>query len=240
MQRPIARTRRFLLAVGVIAASVIALAGACKGDNEQRAPAPDTSAARTMDSAQVLAFLAAINQSEVQVAQSGTRRASDAEVRRFGQLLWREHAQSGRDVAELARQMEIDLRAVAPPERMIANLRAISQQTSQLLDRTPRGPGFDRAFLDSQVRAHQALVQDLRRIVSDSGRVAASLAPGGGVDVGITPSSNAAAGATAAARRLRDRSPETPQEAAQIMLARVQQHLDRARQIQSRLAGGTR
>jgi predicted outer membrane protein len=234
VQSPIPRTTRSLLVVGAFA-----LAVACGDASEQRAPTSDT-AARALDSAQVLAFLTAVNQSQVQAAQGGTRRASDAEVRRFGQLLWREHAQLGRDVAELARQMEIDLRAAAPPERTIANLRAMSQQTSQLLDRTPRGPGFDRAFLDSQVRAHQALVQDLRRIVSDSGRVPASLAPGGGLDVGVTPSSNAA-GATTAARRLLDRRPETPQEAAQLMLARMQQHLDRARQFQARLAaGGTR
>jgi predicted outer membrane protein len=223
---------RSLLAVGVIAVSVAALAGACKGD-EQPAATPDTPAARAMDSTEVLAFLAAVNQSEVQAGQVGTRRASDAEVRRFAQLLWREHAQSGRDVAELARQMEIDLRAATPPARMKANLDALSQQTSQLLDRTPKGPGFDRAFLDSQIRAHQALVQDLRRIVSDSGRVAASLAPGGGVDVGVTgrPDTSAAA----AASRAVNRKAENALDAAQIMLAQVQQHLERGRQLQARL-----
>ncbi|MFN2567229.1 MAG: DUF4142 domain-containing protein [Gemmatimonadaceae bacterium] len=233
MQRPIARTIRSLLAAGALT-----LAGACGGDDAPRA-APDTpAAAREVDSTEALAFMAAVNQSEVQTAQIGTRRASDTEVRRFAQLLWREHAQWGRDIADLARQMEIDLRAAAPQSSMIANLRATTQQTTQLLDRTPRGPGFDRAYLDSQVRAHQALIRDLRRIVGDSGRrVAASLAPGGGVDVGVTGRPDTAA---RTASRPANRKAETALEAAQMMLAQVQQHLDRARQLQSRLGGGTR
>ncbi len=121
---------------------------------------------------------------------------------------------------------------------MITNLRTMSQQTIQALDRTPRGPGFDRAFLDSQIRAHQALIRDLRRIVSDSGRlVAASLAPGGGVDVGITGRPDTAAAASALSRA-GGRKPENPQEAAQMTLTEVQQHLERAQQLQARLAGG--
>jgi predicted outer membrane protein len=228
------RTIRLLPAVGVLA-----LAVACGGDTkEQRAP--DTPVARAVDSTEALAYMAAVDQSKIEAAQRGARRASDTEVRQFAQLLWREHARSGREVAELARQLELDLRAAAQRSPMVANVRTMSQQTTQLLDRIPRSVEFDRTYIDSQVRAHQAVLQDLRRIVAGSGQiVAAGVAPGGGVDVGVTPSATAA-GATAAARRLRDRRPETSQEAAQMMLARVQQHLDRARQIRSRLAGGAR
>ncbi len=222
----------FLLAVGTFA-----LAGACGGDD--RPAAPDTpAAARGMDSTEVLAFIAAVDQSEVQAAQLGTRRASNTEVRQFAQLLWREHAQSGRDVSELARQLEIDLRASGQASRVIANLRTTSQQAFEQLNRVPKGPGFDRAFLESQVRAHQALLQDLRRIVGDSSRrVSASLAPGGGVDVGVTGRPDPAE-AAAAASRAANRKAENPDEAARMMLMRVQQHLERARQVQSRLAGG--
>jgi predicted outer membrane protein len=212
----------------------LALAAACKGD-EQRPQTPDTPAVRAIDSTEALAFLAAVDQSEVQAGQIGTRRATNAEVRRFAQLVWREHAQSGRDVAELARQMNVDLRAAAPQSQMIANLRTTTQQALQALDRTPKGPGFDRAFLDSQVRAHQTLIRDLRRIAGDSGRlVAASLAPGGGVDVGVTGRPDTAAAAAAASQAV-GRKPENPQDAAQMMIAKVQQHLDRARQLQTRL-----
>ena len=232
MPQPIARTTRSLLA-----AVALVLAGACKGENKPRPAAPDTTAAREVDSTQVLAYLAAIDQSEVQAAQIGARRASDSEVHRFAQLLWREHAQSGRDLAQLARQLEIDLRSV-PATPMMSNLQAMSQQTTQLLNRTPKSPAFDRAYIDSQVRAHQAALQDLRRILSDSGRVSASLAPGGGVDVGIIPGrSDTSAATAAAAKRAANRKAETPREAAQMMLAQVQQHLDRARQLQSKLGG---
>jgi putative membrane protein len=222
------RTPSLLVVVGALA-----LAVACKDD--QRAPTSDTPAVRALDSTEVLAFLAALDQSEVQAAQIGTRRSADVEVRRFAQLMWREHAQAGRDVAELARQMNVDLRTAAPQSPMIASLRAMSQQTIQALDRTPRGPGFDRAFLDSQIRVHQALIRDLRRIVSDSGRrVAASLAPGGGVDVGVTGRPDTAASVSAMSRA-GGRKPENPQEAAQMTLTEVQQHLERARQLQARL-----
>ena len=233
MPRPTARTTRFLLAAAALAA-----AGACKGETKQRAPAPDTPAVRELDSTQVLAYVAAVDQGEVQAAQIGARRASNTEVHQFAQLLWREHAKSGRDLAELARQMEIDLRAV-PASPMIAKVQAMSQQTTDLLNRTPKSAAFDRAYIDSQVRAHQAVLQDLRRILSDSGRVSASLAPGGGVDVGIIPGRSETAATTAAtAKRAANRKAETPREAAQMMLAQVQQHLDRARQLQSKLGGG--
>jgi predicted outer membrane protein len=232
--KPLTRILRSLLVV-----SVLALTVACGGANDQRPP--DTPAAREVDSTEVLAFLAAVDQTEIDAAQRGARRANTTEVRRFAQLLWREHAQSGRDLAELARQWELDLRTAAPQSRLIANLRAMGQQTTQLLDRTPRSAEFDRAYIESQVRGHQAVLQDLRRIVAaDSARRAnASVAPGGGVDVGVTGRIDAADSA-AAARRATRRKAENAQEAVRIMLARVQQHLDSARRLQAWLGGGAR
>jgi predicted outer membrane protein len=225
------RTTRLLLFAGAVAA----LAGACKGANEQRAP--DTPTAREVDSTEALAYLAAVNQAEVEAAQRGARRANTTEVRRFAQLMWREHAQAGRDVAELARQMELDLRNAAPQSSLVANVRSMGQQTTQQLDRIPRSPEFDRAYVESQVRAHQAVLQDLRRILGDSSRrVSASLAPGGGVDVGVTGRPDTA-DAAAAARRSANRKAENAQEAVRMTLTRVQQHLDSARKIQAWLGG---
>ena len=214
----------------ILAATGVAIAAACKS-NEQKA-APDTPvAAPEVDSAEALAYLAAVDQAEVQAGQIGTRRASSSAVRQYAQLLWREHAQSGRDVAELARQLEIDLRAAAPQSRLIADLRTRSEQTVQQLNRTPKSAEFDRLFLDSQVRAHQAVLQDLRRIIGDSSRrVSATLAPGGGIDVGVTGRVDAAA-AAAAANRAANRKAENALDATRMMLGQVQQHLERARQL---------
>jgi predicted outer membrane protein len=239
MRRSVTRTTRFLLAAAA-AAVVATLAGACGDDASDQRP-PDTPTVRAVDSTEALAFMAAVDQSEVQTAQIGTRRANATEVRLFAQLMWREHAQSGRNIAELARQMEVDLRSAAPQSPMIANLRTTSQQTAQRLGNMSRSAEFDRAYVESQVRAHQALIQDLRRIVGSGQASDTSIAPGGGVDVGITGRPDVlAAGATADARRAANRRPETARDAARIMLAQAQQHLARARQMQAQLASGAR
>jgi predicted outer membrane protein len=247
MHDTLPRHRRLLLALGAVG-----LVGACGGDANESGAGRDSLAgadSRELDAAEALRFMAAADQGEIQAAQLAARLATDREVRQFAQLMWREHSRSARDVADLARQMEIDLQASARAGPLVTSVRSMSQQTTQLLNGTPRGAGFDRAYVDAQVRMHQAVLQGLQRIAAGGGRgVGADVAPGAGVDVTMPGTPGVPAATTPAqlptrpvraASRARSRVAATPQEAARLAIARVQEHLAGARQLQARLGGGT-
>jgi hypothetical protein len=92
---------------------------------------------------------------------------------------------------------------------------------SQRLASTPKGPEFDRVYIDGQVQAHQIVLENLQRIAGTPGAPAAAPArpPGG-------------------AGRDTTQGAMSPQQAAQTMITHVQRHLDSARQIQTRLSAG--
>jgi predicted outer membrane protein len=103
---------------------------------------------------------------------------------------------------------------------MVQSLQQMSQQMSQQLNATPKGPEFDRVYIDGQVQAHQAVLENLQRIAGSAGNTGVSPTPG-------TAGQDTTQGAM------------SPQQAAQKMIPHVQQHLDEARQIQSRLSSGS-
>ena len=224
-----------------LAAASLVLAWACGGEaNKPGAATPDSStttastaagdvnAPRGVSPTEAVAFMAAADQSEVHAAQIAMRKATNAEVRQFAQQMNREHSKAAHDDSELAKKLNVDLRASGNQGDMVKSVQSMAQQTEQKLNSTPKGKEFDRVYMDSQVQAHQSVLENLQRIAASGGGT-----PGG---TGAT-----GAGATAAAQPTKGASgtatgvPSTPQEAAQKMIPHVQQHLDKARQIQSKL-----
>ena len=220
-----------------LATSAVAfLAAACGGDaNEQGAATTDSVGTGTVGAAagdvaagsvnpqEAVAFMAAANQSEVQAAQVATSKATDPEVRRFAQKMQTEHSKAAHEVGELAKRMNVNLESSGQQGTMVQSLQQMSQQMSQQLNSTPKGQQFDRVYIDGQVQAHQAVLENLQRIAGTSGAAgAAPVQPPGGAGRDTTQ------GAT------------SPQQAAQTMIPHVQQHLDEARRIQTKLQGGGR
>ena len=226
MHTELSRTMRLSLITGAVA-----FLAACGGDaNEQGAATPDTAqptvgaaagdVGGTVNPQEAIAFMAAANQSEVQASQVAVNKATDSEVRRFAQRMQTEHSRSAREIGQLAQQMNINLEAAGQQGPMVASLQQMSQQMSQQLNTTPKGQQFDRVYMDGQVQAHQAVLENLQRIAGTSGGTApASPTPPGGGDTTQVAGS--------------------PQQAAQKMIPHVQQHLEEARRIQGRLGGGS-
>jgi putative membrane protein len=221
-----------------LTAAAVTFLAACGGDaNEEGAATPDSAGQATVGAApgdvagasvapqEAIAFMAAANQSEVQAAQVAVDKATDREVRQFAQKMRTEHSKSAQEVGELARRMNVSLDTSAQGQQgqMVASLRQMSQQMSQQLNSTPKGSQFDRVYIDGQVQAHQAVLENLQRIAGTSGATGA---------VGATGATGAARDTTQAAA--------SPEQAAQKMIPHVQQHLEEARRIQAKLGGGSR
>jgi putative membrane protein len=212
----------------------LVLSAACGGDANEQGAATDTSGAGAATAAgdvgasnvnpqEAVAFMAAADQSEVQAAQVAEQKATNPQVRQFAQKMQREHSKSSHEIGELARRMNVDLQASTQQGQMVQSLQQMSQQMSQQLNATPKGPEFDRVYMDGQVQAHQTVLENLQRIAGSAGNpgAAPSPTPGGAVQETAQGMAN-------------------PQQAAQKMITHVQQHLDEARQIQSRLSSGSR
>ena len=232
MDTAVSRTMRLSLT-----AAVVAFLAGCGGDaNEEGAATPDTTGQAAVSAApgdvanasavspqEAVAFMATADQSEVQAAQVAVGKATDREVRQFAQKMRTEHSKSAQDNAELAKRLNVTLDTTAQAGPMVASLKQMSQQMSQQLTSTPKGPQFDRTYIDGQVQAHQTVLENLQRIAGTSGTPGAA---------GATGAAAPAAGGTT--------QPATPQEAAQKMIPHVQQHLDEAKRIQTRLQGAGR
>lgn len=227
MQATLPRAMRLTLMAAALAGFA-----ACGGDaNEQGAATIDTSTgtvgaaagdAGSVNPREAVAFMATADQSEVQAAQVAIDKATNPQVREFAQTMQREHSQSARQVGQLATQMNLE--TTAEQGQMVEQLRQMAQRTSQQLNSTPRGAEFDRVYMQSQVEAHQMVLDNLQRIAGTTGTTGAT---------GVTPSQPAAGAAHDTAH-----VPTSPQQAAQMMIPKVQQHLERARQIQSQLGAG--
>jgi putative membrane protein len=227
MKTTFSRTIRFSIVTPALAALM-----ACGGDaNEEGAATDTTGAAATaagdigasgggVSPQEAVALMATANQTEIQAAQVAVEKATDAQVRQFAQKMQREHSQSAREIGELATRMNVDLQSSSQQGQLVQSLRQMSEQMSQQLNSTPKGPDFDRAYIDGQVQAHQAVLESLQRIAGSTGASGATPPPPAGTDTTQAASS--------------------PQQAAQKMIPRVQQHLDEARQIQTRLSSGSR
>jgi putative membrane protein len=218
----------------------LALAWACGGDaNKQGAATTDgpTSGATTSVAAgdvnaggggvnptEAVAFMATADSAEIKAAQIATRKATNAQVRQFAQEMIRDHGKAAKEDAELAKKMNVDLKTAGNQGQMASSVQSMAQQTAQQLNSTPKGAAFDKAYIDAQVQGHQTVLEDLQRIAGTSG----------GGTTG-TAGASTAAQPPAGTRRAQAGAPATPQEAAQKMIPKVQQHLEKARQIQSKL-----
>ncbi len=96
---------------------------------------------------------------EIQTGQMAAEQAGSQEVMQFGAQLAKDHGESSRQLMELARQAKLQ---TAPP--------ALDQRHQVIVDslKDAKGPGFDTAFLQAQVEAHQEGVA-LFRAYSENG-----------------------------------------------------------------------
>jgi putative membrane protein len=120
----------------------------------------DTAAAATeaLTDANIAALLDEANKADSSAGAAAVKKASSPEVKKFARMMMGEHHAlrvAGEKVVKQAK-----LTPSAPANDPVAPL---AQQETSVLDSTPAGPGFDRAYIDQEVAAHRAVKDLLER-----------------------------------------------------------------------------
>jgi len=180
---------------------------------------------------------------EVQLGQMASERASNADVKAFGQMMVKDHSQAGGELKQVASQLEIQ-----PPAQLDQKHKDLADKLSKL-----QGEAFDREYMTAMVQGHQEVLGKLRA------RADAALPSAHGAAAGdhpaeparekglpsITTNSNkpvaqdpatAKAQAGKGATTSHGQGDDALTQWVAKAMPRVQMHLDRAKEIQQKLA----
>jgi putative membrane protein len=148
------------------------VSGACRGradtegTNESAsrtdtaAVGADTAAATTAEftDANIAALLDEANKADSSAGAAAVKKASSPEVKKFARMMMGEHHALRVAGEKVVKQAKIT--PAAPANDPVAPL---AQQETSVLDSTPAGAGFDRAYIDQEVAAHRAVKDLLER-----------------------------------------------------------------------------
>lgn len=132
------------------------------GGDVAPASAEALDAASQFSDASVLGFLGMVNNSEIEAAKVARERGSSNRVREFARMMESEHTEFLRRSRALATEigMEPELPEAQELERM--HLAAMDR-----LGREPRGQPFDRAYIASQIDAHERVLAMMQAASND-------------------------------------------------------------------------
>ena len=169
-------------------------------------PAPAAQSAAA-DSKSFINDLAIAGMAEVQLGKLATERAANADVKAFGQMMVTDHSKAGDELKQVASQLNVQ-----PPTQLDPKHRDLADRLSKL-----QGAAFDRAYMDAMVQGHQEVLAKLR--ARSTNPHAAGTAAGGQGE--LAP---ARQGEQALTQWATKTSPT------------VQQHLERAQELQKKVA----
>jgi putative membrane protein len=161
---------RAMLPVGLI---LLVAAAACQGSSsnvarDQSAAASaenpsDTGAAKKtgapaatpkgLSDSNIVAILDEANKADSAAGALALKKATRPEVKAFARLMMSEHHALRVAGQQLAKQLSV---APKPPER--DPLAGYVRTEAAELQKTPKGPGFDRTYIDHEVSVHQAVL----------------------------------------------------------------------------------
>jgi putative membrane protein len=120
----------------------------------------DTAAATTAEftDANIAALLDEANKADSSAGAAAVKKASSPEVKKFARMMMGEHHALRVAGEKVVKQAKIT--PAAPANDPVAPL---AQQETSVLDSTPAGAGFDRAYIDQEVAAHRAVKDLLER-----------------------------------------------------------------------------
>jgi putative membrane protein len=178
---------------------------------------------------------------EVQLGKLAVERGSHPAVKEFGQMMVRDHTAAGQELAQVAAQLRIQ-----PPAQLDEKHRALVERISQR-----SGAEFDREYAAAMVEGHQEVVAKLRArtgnrmtsaqpgapeqpVTGAAGAAQSQNARSGAPESGSGAASGAASAVgTSGAAGGADGNDAVTQWAAKT-LPTVQQHLDKARDLQQK------
>ena len=165
----------------------------------------DTSPAATTNAQTFVNEMAIAGMAEVELGNMASQRAQNADVKAFGQMMVKDHTRANTELIQIAKQMN-----VTPPKQLDTKHRELVDRLSKL-----KGAEFDREYMNAMVPGHEEVAAKLKTM---AGEVSTSTATGRGAQSVGTSGSDAA----------------LKQWASQA-LPTVQQHLERAKQIQQKV-----
>jgi putative membrane protein len=138
--------------------------GTSPTDTSMTAPNPNAAPADTargagtpaaLSDANILALLDEANKADSAAGAAALQKATSPEVKSFAKEMMIDHHKLRESGAKLAKRMNI-----TPEPPASDPLAPAAQDESNALQSTPKGPDFDRVYIEKEVSAHQA-VKDL-------------------------------------------------------------------------------
>ena len=174
---------------------------------------------------------------EVQLGKLASERAANAEVKAFGQMMVKDHTAAGNELKQIASGLNAQL-----PTQLDQKHRDLVDRLSKL-----QGAAFDDAYMDAMVQGHQEVVAKLTARSGDratSGSTGGDRAASGstGSDRAGTTATGSSGGASSTTAGTGSSSTQASAKGdqaltqwAQKTLPTVQQHLQRARELQQKV-----
>ena len=187
------------------------------------------------DAAAFINQMTIANLAEVQLGKLASERASNADVKSFGQMMVKDHTQANQDLAQVAAQLK-----VKPTTSLDQKHKDLAAKLSKL-----QGAEFDREYINAMVQGHQGVAGQLE---AHTGANQSSSATGEGRSTTSDPSNRPGESSGATSRTptqssgqvqgstRKDGDQHALTEWARQTLPTVQKHLERARELQTEVA----
>lgn len=113
-------------------------------------PGTVSTAAPALNDAQITKIIRTANDGEIQQGKLAVNQTTNSEVRKFARMMIRQHAKVNRKLGRVSKSMGIE-----PQESPSAT--TLKQEGDKTLSslKAAKGPEFDRAYVDAQVKSHQ-------------------------------------------------------------------------------------
>jgi putative membrane protein len=115
---------------------------------------PDTTGATApLTDANIVALLDEANKADSAAGAAASTKATSKEVKDFARLMMSEHHALRQQGQQLAKKLNV---SPAPP----ANdpVKPLAESETKALESTPKGPEFDRVYIEQEVAAHKAVL----------------------------------------------------------------------------------
>jgi putative membrane protein len=96
--------------------------------------------------------LAIAGMAEVQLGKLAMERASDPDVKAFGEMMIKDHTQAGNELKQIASEMNVQV-----PTQLDQKHQDLANRLGSL-----KGAEFDRAYMDAMVKGHQEVVAKVK------------------------------------------------------------------------------
>lgn len=146
----------------IFVASAFCLAGVAFAANEN-APV-----AGALDDAQIAQILQVANEGEIDAAKTALKHAKNPAAKAFAQKMEKEHSDNEKKEKTVAKQQSIDFKDSDKSHALEDDAKS---KISKLKDQ--KKENFDKAYIESQIKMHQALLGDLEATLIPSAKNAA-------------------------------------------------------------------